>query len=326
MAQYTAALAEDYNAMQREVAKILGPANGTPKSYGAYNVDGFRQSSQVSQGQEIKPAEWENLRTDLNTILWYTNDSRTGITNPVQYNTIYWADVVAYQNQYTSAYNFALSHTYYDAGSLGSDNLTGISNSGSHAAGDWGGFGGGTTNGIYFSSYAQWSSFDELNAFFNLGGYLLINLSATGGTVSTSGTKDYALAHVTSAASNTYNFSSWWNNGGSGKTTGSFVTVSSTNGSTYSPYTTGSKYVRAQTTFYYDGDRTVYMYGYAQDYALDYTADGVTEEPKPTCSIGGTAGARYPDGSNAGGGVESGYVISKTPPSIGSVSWVVYDA
>jgi hypothetical protein len=92
MAQFTIALANDFNTVRNTVANVLGTGSGT-RGYGSPVA-----SSTVSVGQTITPTEFSTLTTDINACYRHiTNANASTLASIVQGGTITWANFLTYQ-------------------------------------------------------------------------------------------------------------------------------------------------------------------------------------------------------------------------------------
>jgi hypothetical protein len=92
MAQYTQALANDFNTIQGTLANVLGTGSST-KGYGS-TVNSFT----VTKGNPISHAEFTALTTDINTCYRHiTNANCSTLASVVRGGTVSWANFVTYQ-------------------------------------------------------------------------------------------------------------------------------------------------------------------------------------------------------------------------------------
>jgi hypothetical protein len=320
MAQYTTILAEEYNSLKRTMAKILGPATAQNR-YG-YNTS-LLTSSDVSGGQLIKKDEWITLKADINTARFYQARTLPTVTVPVKGDTIYWADVVTYQNAVSTAETAAYNQTTYTEPGKYSTTYVhlGSTQGGDGFSGPWGG----GTDGVRvlkrYHSRVTWGSTAELIAFFNLGGYVFPSIYATGtGTT----TKDSAVNYICTVIGGiSINWTTWWNSLGGAANTGNIaytVTATTTGNATYSPYNTSGRQIEGAVSYYWNGSNTIEIYASVADF--DTSANPTWGTPAVPIHYGVTAitVARYPNGpapSSVYSGA-SGSAIAKTAPTISS--------
>jgi hypothetical protein len=168
MAQFTTALASDFNTVRNTVATVLGTGSGT-RGYGSPV-----NSVTVSAGQLIRPTEFTSLTTDINACYRLINGANaTTLASIVQGGTITWANFLTYQQAATFIDNNRDTNngpvTNPAASSLvlpaGWGNLSGL-----RAAQATGTF--------------TWASAEAMRFYFNQNGTILISGSgsATGGT------------------------------------------------------------------------------------------------------------------------------------------------
>lgn len=322
MAQYTTALASEYNAMQNKVQDILGTRQGVPSTYG-YNNASLITSSNVAQGQQIRQDEWDKLKADLQTLHYYQYGSlSTGFSSPVTGNQIMWANVVSFQNitndMDTKSQQFA---TWDDGDTFSSyPNLTQTSQAYNYTD-TWGGYGASVTN-IELAGSITFGSRQELQAILNAGGYVGITISFTGGTVGTSGTKDYYLSSLATLANNSWRQPDWWAYGGSNGTSNTETITVTASGQGFTPYGTlvGNLTVRSQLS--YNGNNLINYNVRITDGATDANTSSGGGYPEPAieadCQV--SVFCSRPGGYSPPSGVG---VITSSAPSI-SGSWSAY--
>lgn len=322
MAQYTTALASEYNDMQYKVQDILGARQGVPSSYG-YNNASLINSSPVSQGQEIKQGEWDNLKHDLDTLRYYHYASLGTYETIATGNQIMWSNIVSYQNVCTAMDNLSQSfHTYTTSSKFGYNypHLKESFASYGYPSG-WGGYGASVTT-IELSGSFTFSSRANLQAIFNGGGYFAFNPYFSGGTIGTSGTKDYVFRQLASLCGINWGRSQWWTYGGSNGTAQTQTLTATASGSGYSPYgsSVGDLYVRTQAT--YNGNNVISFNFKAIDYATDASTSsgGGYTEPPVTADVSAMPYFATPGGYSVPSGSGLG-VIDLPSPSL-SASWV----
>jgi hypothetical protein len=322
MAQYTTALASEYNDIQNKVQDILGARQGIPSTYG-YNNAGLITSSNVSKGQQIKKDEWDKLKVDINTLWYYQyNTTNSGCIDVVTGSQIMWSNVVSYQSAINTLDDRATNHnTYTSTGSFGQTTYPHFSSNSLHydyAAG-WGGADAGQKTDIRLNGTSTWPSRQELQAYFNAGGFFRLTPNFSGGTITTTGTKDYALSSLGSLCYQNWTWYDWWTHGGSDGTNKSTSIAVSAVGQGYTPYNTAGNIV-CQSTITYDGNATISWSFRAIDGDTGTTSDGVTPAP----AFGATTSI-YIGGATAGGytaptGVGVVSITNPTP----SGSWTAY--
>lgn len=92
MAQYTKALADDFNTIRNTVANVLGTGSST-KGYGSPVT-----SYAVVAGAKIAPAEFTALATDINACYRHiTNADASTLASIVSGGVVTWANFVTYQ-------------------------------------------------------------------------------------------------------------------------------------------------------------------------------------------------------------------------------------
>ena len=168
MAQFTKALASDFNTVRNTVSNVLGTGSGT-RGYGSPVA-----SSTVSVGQKIRPTEFSSLTTDINACYRHiTNANASTLASIVQGQKITWANFVTYQ----SAATFIDNNRDTNGGAVTNPAAT----SRQLPAG-WGNASGlrqATMTGTF-----SWPSADALRYFFNQAGNLRLTGSgaASGGS------------------------------------------------------------------------------------------------------------------------------------------------
>lgn len=321
MAQYTTILASEYNAMQNKVQDILGTRQGVPSTYG-YNNASLITSSNVGVGQQIKQDEWDKLKADLTTLYYYQyGNVSTGLPAIVTGNQIMWSNVVAYQNVTNDMDAKSQAFETWDDGDTFSSypNLAYTSQAYTYPQG-WGGNGASITT-IELSGSMTFASRQSLQGIMNAGGYFGFSIAVTGGTSSTSGTKDYYFKQLCSFASNDWAQPKWWSYGGSNGTSNTETETWTAAGQGYSPYGSivGNLTVRSQLS--YNGNNLITFNVRLTDGATGGTSAGTGyPEPAVTADVQVTAFCEYPGGYTPPSGVG---VITSTAPTF-SGSWSAY--
>jgi hypothetical protein len=210
MAQFTKALASDFNTVRNTVANVLGTGSST-RGYGSPV-----SSTTVSVGQKITPTEFSSLTTDINACYRHiTNANASTLASIVQGQKITWANFVTYQ----SAATFIDNNRDTNGGAVTSGGAVG----GVLPAG-WG-----RAANLRFASRTgtiSWPSADAMRYFFNQGGRLrLTGSGAAGGN-----TKTVAFKAIADAVSLNYTVTNY--RGGTGASQAQTVATA--------PYSTGT--------------------------------------------------------------------------------------
>lgn len=191
MAQYTTALASDFNSIQSTLANVLGYGGG----------DGWGSpvnSYQVSVGQQIGHAEYAALATDINTAYNFIFGSNASLASVVQGGEITWANFVSYQNAVSSIYQYrhsAAGGVYnYNYTTLGSNTL----------AQGWGNASGNVRYGQ--SCYIQWPSYAAQQEFWNQNNSITLTMSAANSDGSSKSQDFVGMANSITVTMNNSNF------------------------------------------------------------------------------------------------------------------------
>ena len=211
MAQFTKALASDFNTVRNTVTNVLGTGSGT-RGYGSP-----LNSSQVSVGSKITPTEFTNLATDINACYRHIqNSNATTLASIVTGNKITWANFVTYQ----SAATFIDNNRDTNGGTVTNPAAT----SKVLPAG-WGNASGNrraTMTGTF-----TWASADAMRYFFNQAGRM--RLTGPGATTGGS-SKSNAFGTLATGVGLTYSTANYRAGGG----------TSQAQTTATSPYSTGS--------------------------------------------------------------------------------------
>lgn len=153
----------DYNTLQGDIATIMGtPAGSTETAATGYNQS--LSSSQISAGNSITEAQWDNLRTDITKAYTHQFGSAPTITDVSTSDII---DAVTYNAYETLITTVSSDPNRY---TIGSGQFTTVAGQTATLASGWNG-----TQTHQFT--ATFSSSNERRAFFNAGGSIRINLS-----------------------------------------------------------------------------------------------------------------------------------------------------
>lgn len=174
--------AADYNAIQSVIAGVVSTYYGNALS-----------SSQISGTPTIYPAEWDNLRTDINKAYKHITGSNSAINDLAQGGLIYKDDVNAYK--VAADYCETNKNTVYAATQLAS---AAVSTSLTSA---W--------NGSHTWTYTfTWGSADAANYWFNAGGYFVVDVSGSNSSGS-SKDNDWQNDILNAIATQTYGNTQW---------------------------------------------------------------------------------------------------------------------
>lgn len=156
MAQFTKALADDFNTVRNTVTNVLGTGSGT-KGYGSP-----LNSSTVTAGQKITPTEFSSLTTDINACYRHiTNANASTLASIVTGGTITWANFVTYQQ----------AATYINTNS--DTNGGAVTNPAALYKALPAGWGNASGNRVATNVVSiSWASADAMRYFFNQGGQL----------------------------------------------------------------------------------------------------------------------------------------------------------
>ena len=153
----------DYNTLQSNIAVIMGTPAGTTET----TATGYNQSlssSQVSVGNSVTEAQWDNLRTDITKAYTHQFNTAPTITNVSTSTTIAAAEYNQYEALITTVSGDPNRYTL-----AAGQSTTTVGQTATLAAG-WNG-----TQTHQFT--ATFASSNERRAFFNAGGSIKINLS-----------------------------------------------------------------------------------------------------------------------------------------------------
>jgi len=287
MAQYTTALAADYNNLQSTVATILGmPASTNAIGYGT-----SISSSQVSVGQEIKAHEWNLLANDINSAYWFQTSTNWSPPSIVSSGQILWSNVVSYQNIVSTILSNAQNRVVYNpkgGGGFVTQTLVLQSNQGQfdHTPAEYG-----------FRTVWSFSNGIYLTQFFNTGGSLTVNYVTYAGQT----TKDAVYDGVVRSVDWTYTWSNW-NLDLSNGLNNIIRTADSTN--TYgSPYNSPGHTLSAYSNWNYSGSSIYVNAGFIDNDAT--STEGGVSLPHIQCGtyayvyINSGAGGTPPGGGSA---------------------------
>lgn len=195
MAQFTTALASDFNTVRNTVTTVLGAGSGT-RGYGSPIA-----SSTVSAGQLIRPTEFTSLTTDINACYRHiTNANASTLASIVQGGTITWANFLTYQQAAT----FIDNNRDTNGGAVTNPAASSVV-----LPAGWGNASG-TRQNSRIGSFS-WPSADAMRYFFNQGG----NLRLTGSGAATGGTsKSNAFGALANGVNLAYNVTNYRNGTG----------------------------------------------------------------------------------------------------------------
>lgn len=153
----------DYNTLQSDIEVIMGsPAGTTDTTATGYNQS--LSSSQVSVGNTVTEAQWDNLRTDITKAYTHQVGSAPTITNVSTSTTVGAAEYNQYEALITTVSSDPNRYTLAAGESTTTTGQTATLSS------DWNG-----TQTHRFT--ATFASANERRAFFNAGGSIKFNLS-----------------------------------------------------------------------------------------------------------------------------------------------------
>ena len=153
----------DYNTLQSNIAVIMGtPAGSTDTTATGYNQT--LTSSQVSVGNKVTEAQWDNLRTDITKTYTHQFGTAPTITNVSTSTKI----TAAIHNQYETLITTVSSDP--NRYTIGTGQFTTVTGQTATRASGWNG-----TQTHQFT--ATFASANERRAFFNAGGSIRFNLS-----------------------------------------------------------------------------------------------------------------------------------------------------
>ena len=156
----------DYNTLQNNIEVIMGtPAGSTETTATGYNQTLL--SSQISVGNDVTAAQWDNLRTDITKAYTHQFGSAPTITNVTTSNKI----TATIYNQYESLITTVSGDpNRYTIAAAPVAQFTIVTGQTATLASGW--------NGTQIHQFtATFSSSNERRAFFNAGGAIRINLS-----------------------------------------------------------------------------------------------------------------------------------------------------
>jgi hypothetical protein len=211
MAQFTTALASDFNTVRNTVTTVLGAGSGT-RGYGSPIA-----SSTVSAGQLIRPAEFTSLTTDINACYRLINGANaTTLASIVQGGTVTWANFLTYQQAATFIDNNRDTNN---------GPVTNFAGSSLVLPAGWGNASG--LRAAQATGTFSWSSAEAMRFYYNQNGIATIRASgaATGGTAKSNAFGALANSILVGAARFSYR-----NNIGASQTLSTNV----------SPYSTGA--------------------------------------------------------------------------------------
>jgi hypothetical protein len=211
MAQFTKALASDFNTVRNTVSTVLGTGSGT-RGYGSPVA-----SSTVSVGQKIAPAEFSSLTTDINACYRHiTNANASTLASIVQGQKITWANFVTYQ----AAATFIDNNRDTNGGAVTNPAASSVV-----LSAGWGNASG-TRQNSRIGSFS-WPSAEAMRFFFNQGG----NLRLTGSGAATGGSsKSNAFGTLANGVNLAYTVTNYRNGTGS----------SQSQNTATAPYSTGT--------------------------------------------------------------------------------------
>lgn len=172
----------DYNTIQSAIAGVLSTYYGQSMT-----------SSQVSANPLIDDAEWDNLRVDINKTYKHITGADSAINNVSVGNLVYAADA--------NAYKTAADYCETNKNTVHSSQLTSAVNSDSMTVA-W--------NGAHtFRMTYSWTSADNANYWFNLGGYFVVDVSGNANGSTAPKDVDWADNILNVIATQTYTRSNW---------------------------------------------------------------------------------------------------------------------
>jgi len=185
MAQFTKALASDYNTVRNTVADVLGTGSST-RGYGSSVT-----SNTVSVGAIITATQFTALASDINACYRHITNANAGsLSTIVSNNLITWANFVTYQ----SAATYIDTNRDTNGGTVTSSQTSKVLPAG------WGNASGNRVATALFT--ITFTDAEEKRYFFNRDGY--ISLSGSG--ASTGGTpKSNAFGALANGVSTAYN-------------------------------------------------------------------------------------------------------------------------
>lgn len=173
MAQFSAIMALEYNAVRNKVAAIVSTGSGD-KGYG-----GTMTSSEVTENQLIDDAHFDNLRGDIDKAVRHQTGLLSALTNVAQGDIIYWATLLSYDlkadeitTNRDNVYTGITTGSYVEQVDVINGGSTTLSSG-------WGNNSAGQRYGQQLY-YVTFSSADQARFFFNTGGYLRITLGRSG--------------------------------------------------------------------------------------------------------------------------------------------------
>jgi hypothetical protein len=174
----------DYNTIQSVIAGVVSTYYGNAIS-----------SSQLSGTPTISPAEWDNLRADINKATKHITNADSTVVDVASGGIIYKDDINAYKvaADYCET-NKNTVHPAQLASSVASQSLTTA----------W--------NGVRtWTRYYTWGSAEAANYFFNAGGYFVCDVSGSNSTGS-SKDEDWQNNILNAIPTQTYTRTNWVNN------------------------------------------------------------------------------------------------------------------
>jgi hypothetical protein len=185
MAQYSKALASDFNTVRNTVATVLGTGS-TTRGYGSPVA-----SSTVSVGQTISPTEFTSLKADLDACYGHiANTTATGLVSIVSGATITWANFLTYQ----------VAATYVDNNrDTNGGTVTNPTATSKQLPSGWGNLS--TNRRATMTGTFTWPNAEAMRFFFNQGG----NLRLTGSGTASTPPKDAAFATLANGVNLTFN-------------------------------------------------------------------------------------------------------------------------
>jgi hypothetical protein len=184
MAQYSKALASDYNTVRNTVANVLGTGSST-KGYGSPLT-----SNTVAVGDTIAASQFTSLASDINACYRHiTNANNGSLATIVSNDLITWANFVTYQS----------AATYIDTNSdTNGGSVTNPAATSNVLSSGWGNASGNRIAAI--TGTFTWASADAMRYFFNQNG----SMQLTGSGSASTPPKDAAWASLANGVNLTY--------------------------------------------------------------------------------------------------------------------------
>jgi hypothetical protein len=164
--------ASDWNPLQTTIASVLGAPSGSIIDLG-YNTAGSIVSAQTSTNTIIRGAEWNTLRSDVNSAYIHQTNGNSDLTTRTLTNQITQADLTQISARVTTAYNNRLT--------LGAGQVTLTAGPSFTGAASW-------ASQSYMSGTIQWANNAAFRGFWNGGGYVTFTGSRAGGSTNAQNT------------------------------------------------------------------------------------------------------------------------------------------